>query len=60
MAYAAATRLMATKEAAPLTSPHSTTTLHQVTVDYEPTGSTPANLMAGQIVLDPCTGERKN
>jgi hypothetical protein len=32
--------------------------LRQVTVDYMPTGSLPANL-AQPIVLDPCTGQRK-
>ncbi len=32
--------------------------LRQITVDYTPTGSIPANL-AQPIVLDPCTGIRK-
>ena len=32
--------------------------LRQVTVDYMPTGSIPANL-AQPIILDPCTGMRK-
>lgn len=33
-------------------------TTQQVTVDYTPTGSIPANL-AGPVILDPCTGIRK-
>jgi Flp pilus assembly pilin Flp len=33
-------------------------TNQQVTVDYTPTGSIPANL-AGPVILDPCTGVRK-
>ncbi len=32
--------------------------LRQITVDYMPTGSIPANL-AQPIILDPCTGMRK-
>lgn len=60
MAYAAAARLMG-KSTAPTTVTTSTvSSLRQVTVDYEPTSSTPTNLISGQIVLDPCTGARKN
>ncbi len=33
-------------------------TNQQVTIDYTPTGSIPANL-AGPVILDPCTGVRK-
>lgn len=36
----------------------STITTRQVSVDYTPTGSIPANL-AQPVILDPCTGIRK-
>ncbi len=42
----------------PRPSEGSRESLRQVTVDYTPTGSIPANL-AQPMVLDPCTGMRK-
>jgi hypothetical protein len=60
LAYAAAVRLVGSSDAKSPNSSAGVTTLHQYTIDYTPTGSTPTSLVSGQIVLDPCTGARKN
>jgi Flp pilus assembly pilin Flp len=59
LAYATAARLVGETNSSKSTSSSGTITLHQVTVDYEPTGSTPTNLLAGKVILDPCTGVQK-